>query len=98
MRKDIINDLAALARAGYTKEDIQKLIGPVDAKKPAEPVKPEPQPAADPAEKQVDPVLAAIEKLTGQIQQMNINSSEQPKEDSVEDILAMILSPDGGEH
>lgn len=97
MRKDIINDMAALARAGFTKDEILKMVGPVSAEKPAD-VKPEPQPAAEPAEKPVDPVLAAIEKLTGQIQQMNINSSEQPKEDSVEDILASILAPDGGEH
>lgn len=96
MRKDIINDLAALARAGYTKEDIQKLIGPVDAKKPAEQVKPEPQPVAEPAEKPVDPVLAAIEKLTGKIESMNIQASEMPEEESVDSILAMILSPDGG--
>lgn len=98
MRKDIINDMAALARAGFTKDEILKLVGTVDAKKPADTVKPEPQPAAETADKPVDPVLAAIEKLTGQIQQMNINSSEQPKEDSVEDILASILAPDGGEH
>lgn len=95
MRKDIINDLAALARAGYTKEDIQKLIGPVDAKKPAD-VKPEPQPAAEPAEKPVDPVLAAIEKLTGKIESMNIQASVMPEEESVDSILASILSPDGG--
>ena len=68
---------------------------------PAAPA-PEVQPApAAPEQKQADPVLAAIEKLTGAVQAMNIRgrSMEPPRAESADDILASVLAgprPEGG--
>ena len=53
---------------------------------------PEVQPATVPEPK--DPVLAAIEKLTGAVQLMNVRglSMEVPKKESTDDILASVLA------
>ena len=55
---------------------------------PAPEVTPAPQPEGK------DPVLAAIEKLTGAVQLMNVRglSMEVPKQESTDDILAAALA------
>lgn len=62
---------------------------------------PEVKPATMPEQKNQDPVLAAIEKLTGAVQLMNVRglSMEIPKKESTDDILASVLAgprPEGG--
>lgn len=75
----------------------------VEDEAPADAPAPQPEPKTSPAvpeepkapQPQQDPVLAAIEKLTGAIQASNIlrDSTGSPKTETVEDILANMIAP-----
>lgn len=52
-----------------------------------------PAPAPAPDAPVVDPILAEIQKLTGLMQQQNINNSNQQKPQTPEEILAEIINP-----
>lgn len=103
-----LNDIIALARAGFTAEQIGALAQlPTDQPKPAP--QPEPQPAPQPApqpepqQPAQDPlqaVLAELGILKGQIQQINLAGAQQPQpqpapqpELTGADVLANIISP-----
>ena len=79
-------------------DDPQPAGGDPEPEAPAPEVQPAP---AAPENPQADPVLAAIEKLTGAVQAMNIRgrSMDLPRAESADDILASVLSgraPEGG--
>ena len=78
-----IDDIIALCRAGYTKDDLAKLIT-LDNAAPAAPA----APAQD-----ADGIIAAINALGAQIKTMNIAATEQPKPQTAEDVLASIIMP-----
>lgn len=103
-----LNDIIALAKAGFTAEQIGALAQ-LPADQPQPPPQPEPQPqpvpqpepqaktlpAADP----LQAVLAELGVLKGQIQQINVAGAQQPQpapkppELTGEQILANIISP-----
>ena len=101
-------DVVALAKAGYTADQIAKMA-PLADRQPAPAVQqpaptvqqPAPavqQPAAQieqpaPAVQQPDPILAALEKLTNAVQANGIMQAEQPAEPNEEEILASIIMP-----
>ena len=70
-----ISDIVALARAGFTAEQIARMNAPAPA----------PEPAND--------VSAQIAALTAAIQANAILHSNQPKQETADDILANILDP-----
>lgn len=76
-----IDDIIALCRAGYTKDDLAKLVTLDNA-----------APAA-PAAQDADGIIAAINALGAQIKTMNIVATEQPKPQTAEDVLASIIMP-----
>ena len=66
---------------------------PAPAQAPAQAPAPSPAPAPAPAPAPVDPVLLELQKLTGMMQNININNSNQPKVETPEEILAAIINP-----
>lgn len=103
-----LNDIIALAKAGFTAEQIGALAQlPTDQPQPAPQAQPAPQPQTQPApqpepqQPAKDPlqaVLAELGILKGQIQQINVASAQQPQQPQPqeltgEQILANIISP-----
>lgn len=42
---------------------------------------------------QLDPIMQQLQQISGMIQQNNINSFQQPEQESVDSILASIINP-----
>lgn len=98
-----INDVLDLARAGYNREEIAALLDVKPEEKPAE-QKPEEKPEDKPAEQKpeekhsepetgIGSVLAELQKLNKAITDSNIIHSNQPPQESAEDIIAAIIRP-----
>lgn len=97
-----LSDVIALAKAGFTAEQIGQLMKantnpPEPAPEPVpEPVPaPVPAPAPTPAPAPIpdDNVSQKIDFLTQLIQNSNVINSNQPKPETVDDIIANIISP-----
>ena len=97
-------DVVALAKAGYTADQIAKMAPLADKQQPTAPDVQQPAPTVQqptapdvqqpaPAVQQPDPILAALEKLTNAVQANGIMRAEQPTEPSEEEILASIIMP-----
>lgn len=97
-----LDDIIAMCKAGYTKDDLAKLMtldnaAPAAHAAPAAPAAAPAAPAA-PVAQDDNGIIAAINALGAQIKTMNIASTEQPKPQTVEDVLAsIILPPNAGE-
>lgn len=97
-----IDDIIALCKAGYTKDDLAKLVtfdnaAPSAPAAPAAPSAPS-APAASaapaaPAAQDAEGIIAAINALGAQIKTMNIAATEQPKPQTAKDVLASIILP-----
>ena len=101
-------DVVALAKAGFTADQIILMQHPQDPK-PAEPAPAEPVPAepapAEPAEPApAEPVPAAapdlgklitdgFAKLNETLVKTNLQQAQQPPQETVDDILATIINP-----
>ncbi|MBQ8426473.1 MAG: hypothetical protein IJX16_07475 [Clostridia bacterium] len=102
-----INDILTLARAGFTAEQIARMntptptpaTAPATAPTPTPATAPTPAPATAPtpatapAPTPANDVAAQIAALTAAIQANGILNSNQPKQETAEDILANILDP-----
>ena len=77
-------DILILSKAGFNAQQIAGL-SMIQNQAPA--------PAPAPAPATVDPVLQELQKLTGLMQNANINNSNQPKAETPEEILAAIINP-----
>lgn len=98
-------EILTLVRAGFTRSDLAALgvVQPVDkpVEKPVDkPVeKPAEKPAEKPEEKPVDVasiVSQAVAATVAEMQKNNMIGAAQPKTESVDDILAQIIAPNGG--
>lgn len=98
-----LDDIIALCKAGYTKDDLAKLMT-IDSAAPAAPVAQDDasiitqlRKASDggliPAARDDNGIIAAINALGAQIKTMNIAATEQPKPQTAEDVLASIILP-----
>ena len=97
-----VEEVIKLIDAGYSKEEIDKMLQSEPEPKPeqntepkpeqnTEP-KPEPKPDSEPKpEPAVDPVLKELQDLKKAVYAMNIMNSAQPEQKSVDDILAASL-------
>ncbi len=89
-----VEEIIKLIDAGYTKADIEKMQAPA-----AEEKQPEPEPAPEPKPEEKKPesepvnaqMLQELRDLKKAVYAMNIMNSEQPKPDTVDDILAKAL-------
>lgn len=98
-----IADIVALAKAGYTADQIGKMsaleAAPEAKTEPAPEVKTEAKPETKPEapKNETDPtlqaILTSIKDLTTSLQSNAILKSEQPPEKTAEDILAEIINP-----
>ena len=92
-----VEEVIKLIDAGYSKEEIDKMLQPEPDPEPkAEPKKePDPEPKTEPKkEPEVDPVLKELQDLKKAVYAMNIMNSAQPEQKSVDDILAASLKED----
>lgn len=101
-----INDIIALAHAGFTADQISRLAA-VPAVPPAPTPAPTPAPVVPPAppappapltpDTQVQDFMAAInggfDRMLTAMQQQAITQAQQPPEETVGDILASIINP-----
>lgn len=94
-------DVVALAKAGFTADQIILMQHPQDPK-PAEPA--EPAPAPEPTPAPAEPVPAAtpdlgklitdgFAKLNETLVKTNLQQAQQPPQETVDDILATIINP-----
>ena len=82
-------EILTLVRAGFTRADLTALgvVQPLD------------KPADKPADKPVDVasiVSKAVAATVAEMQKNNMIGAAQPKTESVDDILAQIIAPNGG--
>lgn len=100
-----INDIIALAGAGFSKQDIIKIAGTVSTPAPAPAPIQTPTPASAPAPVSV-PVPAQdvfnqrmgvldnrLDEITKLIQVGNLSNSQIPEPPTTEDMLASIINP-----
>ena len=96
-----VSDILTLAKAGFTAEQIGKLMT-IDAPAPTLPTAPAPAPAPAPAQDDTsamfDKVFQQIANLTGIVQRGNIASAHQPDAPTLtaEDVLSEIIRPAKG--
>ena len=98
-----LEDLMALVRAGYTKDEISAMTAPAPAPEPApepalEPApEPAPDPVADPAP-QFSRTEALLREILGAVQMGNINNAttEPPVEKGADVVTARIINPNYG--
>ena len=104
-----VSDILTLAKAGFTAEQIGKLMT-IDAPAPALPPAPAPAsapapapasapaPAPDDTSAMFDKVFQQIANLTGIVQRGNIASAHQPEATTMtaEDVLSEIIRPAKG--
>lgn len=100
------DDILTLARAGFNAKQISVLLkdekpSPTPAPAPAPvpvptPVPtPAPTPAPAPNPVQLEATAQKLDDILKLIQSSNIVNSQQPKEPTIEDIVAEIISPKG---
>ena len=89
------NELLELVRAGFTKEEIAQLAKAES--KPVEKKDPEPAKKQEQGEQKTDPVTTTLEqkfdKLMEKLEASNFMGANQPKEETVDDIIAQIINP-----
>ena len=108
-----LEQIAALANAGFTKAEIMAMATQAPKAEPQEPKKEEPAPKKeeptpaqapqpndrmmDETKKLFDALGMRLDALTGAIQTGNLNSGAGTTEETVDTILASIINPKGGE-
>lgn len=97
-----IEDLLALTKAGWSKEEIIKLsLAEQEAPKGMEENIPQPEPEVketapkeeDTSSAKIDDVIAKLETLASGMEKMAIQNSRLPERETVDDILASIINP-----
>lgn len=89
------NELLELVRAGFTKDEIAQLAKAET--KPAEKKEPEHEKKPEQGKPETDPVPTTLEqkfdKLMEKLEASNFMNANQPKEETVDDIIASIINP-----
>lgn len=89
------NELLELVRAGFTKDEIAQLAKAET--KPEEKKEPEPEKKPEQGEQKTDPVSTTLEQkfdmLMEKLEASNFMNAKQPKEETVDDIIASIINP-----
>lgn len=95
-----VSDILTLAKAGFTAEQIGKLMqieapAPVPAPAPAPVPAPEPVPVKDNTQEQFDKMFKQIANLTGIVQKGNLQNAQvdNSKTLTAEDVLSEIIRP-----
>lgn len=98
-----IEDIIVLAGAGFSKQDIIKIVGTVSAPAPAPAPAPTPAsapvsvsapvPAQDVFNKRMGVLDNRLDEITKLIQVGNLGNSQIPEPPTTEDMLASIINP-----
>ena len=95
-----VSDILTLAKAGFTAEQIGKLMqigapAPVPAPAPAPVPAPAPAPVTDNTQEQFDRMFQQIANLTGIVQKGNLQNAQvdNSKTLTAEDVLSEIIRP-----
>ena len=98
-----VKDLVALANAGFNAQQIAAINAAMSAQTetpaptpqpaPAPQPVPAPAPAPAPAPDQSAEILKQLGIISGQISAANIGNTQQPAQQSADDILAAIIAP-----
>jgi hypothetical protein len=102
-----IEDIVALTKAGFSKDEIFALTGDPDQqeKKPADPQPEEKKPAdpqpeekkpADPKPSEIESINKRLDYLISRMNLAAVQNSQQPgseKQETVDDILASVFKP-----
>jgi hypothetical protein len=98
-----INDIIALAGAGFSKQDIIKIAGTVSAPAPIQTPTPTsapasapvsaPVPAQDVFNQRMGVLDNRLDEITKLIQVGNLSNSQIPEPPTTEDMLASIINP-----
>lgn len=103
------SDILALAKAGFSAKQIATILnddltGDLPAPAPAPQPVPQPEPKPEPEIKNDNTSDNAIQlmnqkfdKMIQLMQMQNLANSQQPKQESVDDIIASIINPKGSE-
>lgn len=87
-----IEDILILAKAGFAADQISRLAA-IPQHQPVPQPQPQPQPIPQPQPQPDNGLAAQLAALTAAIQANGILGSEQPKQETAEDILASIINP-----
>lgn len=96
-----VEQIASLLGAGFNVDQIKQIGAIADQPEPTLEPKPEPEPEPKPEPKQdekppiniIDIVSQTVTATVAQLQKANILLSNQPKTDTVDDVLASIIAP-----
>lgn len=92
-----IEDIIALAGAGFSKQDIIKIAGTVSAPAPIQTPTPAPVSAPVPAQDVFNQRMGVLDnrldEITKLIQVGNLSNSQIPEPPTTEDMLASIINP-----
>ena len=97
-----VQDILALTKAGFTKDEILQLASIPTEAAPEEPKEEAPAPASAPKEEtkeepavdtRIDDVIAKLEKLSSGMEQLAIKTSRMPERETAEQALARIINP-----
>lgn len=93
-----VNDILALTKAGFTKDEILQLASVPTEAAPEEPKEEAPAPKEETKEEpavdtRIDDVIAKLEKLSSGMEQLAIKTSRMPERDTADQALARIINP-----
>lgn len=90
-----VADIIALAKAGYTAEQIEEMDGAQPEPKPEPEPQPEPkpEPKTDGAGLIADKILEELAGMRKAFETFNLGNSSQPKQNDVNEVLASIIAP-----
>ena len=84
-----LDNVLALARAGYSRDEISALLAAQPAPEPA----PAPAPAPDPAPAQPDGIQQRLDQVLEELRAAAIRQTVQPHQETPDEILAQIIRP-----
>ena len=92
----IVENIIALAKAGYTAEQIEAMDGLQPEQQPEQ--QPEPQPRQleqqpDGMSRTAERILEELAGMRNSFEALNISNTSQPKNQDVNEILASIIAP-----
>lgn len=92
-----VENIIALAKAGYTAEQIEKMDGaqPEPQPEPQPELQPEPQPEpqSDGMSRTAEKILEELAGMRKAFEASNISNTSQPKNNDVNEVLASIIAP-----
>ena len=90
-----LDDILILLKAGYTKEDIDKLQAPTPAPTPAPAPVPTPDPKPAPAPDPAQAIKTVLDDFTKKLQAFQVATSNLPPrpDDTGESVFAEIIAP-----